>query len=372
MIAYICTMLISMLILFVCNNMQRIKQFITIKVSVNKNENENKNLVEDKVKVFWAAIPFVIIASIRYFVGTDYTTYYYRQIPDTLNGNAQYLEKGFQIFIKTIIYIFKDYQFVYIFTAIIIIFGFFYFFKEFSVNIYFTIFLFLTNYSFNQSLNIMRQYIATSIFLVALVFLRKRKYVLYIILCLIAYTFHTVAIIYLIIPVIHKFDFRKKYTPFLFIFIILFNKYISNTIITICIKLGFYNNYFESTYSHTSSSSNALIILNVIIFLIATYLVDNKDDWEGKLYYSVMIIILISLSFSSSVPFVSRIVSLFSPITCVYVPYIIKNIKYNKIRKFVPVFFVLLFIVFFVYYVGVSNTGETLPYRTIFSNVLIR
>lgn len=372
MIVYICTMLISMLILYICNNMQKIKELITIKISVNKNENENKNIVEDKAKVFWAAIPFIIVASIRSFVGTDYTTYYYRQIPDTLYGNAQYLEKGFQIFIKTIIYIFKDYQFVYIFTAIIIVLGFFYFFKEFSVNIYFTIFLFLTNYSFNQSLNIMRQYIATSFFLIALVFLKKRKYIWYIILCLIACSFHTVAIIYLIIPIIQKFDFRKKYTPFIFIFIIIFNKYISNIIIIICIKIGFYNNYFESTYSHTSSSSNALLVLNGIVFLIATYLVDNKNDWEGKLYYSMEIIILVALSVSSSVPFVSRIVSLFSPVVCVYVPYIVKNIKYNKIRKIAFIFFVFLFSAFFIYYVGVSNTGETLPYKTIFSNTLIK
>ncbi|WP_415579088.1 EpsG family protein, partial [Lactiplantibacillus plajomi] len=109
--------------------------------------------------LFWlAAIPYFIIAALRYRVGTDYLTYIQIQIPQLLQGNDARLkfEYLYQFVIKIGMSL-GGTQVVFALTHLIFLFFIWKAVQFFSTDYVISLFIFMFGCYYNLSLNIMRQ-----------------------------------------------------------------------------------------------------------------------------------------------------------------------------------------------------------------------
>lgn len=146
-------------------------------------------------------------------VGNDTSNYILffnnmKEVPTLLNPNSRF-EYGYQIYSK-IIGIFWDYQVLFIITALICIICVLYGIIKNSKNWQYSLFLFVGLRFYYFFLSGLRQSIAVSIIIVAYTFLKQKKIKGYILLVLLASTFHFSALIFLLAWPISKMKFTQK------------------------------------------------------------------------------------------------------------------------------------------------------------------
>ncbi|MDE6728391.1 MAG: EpsG family protein [Oscillospiraceae bacterium] len=141
------------------------------------------------------------IAFMRSGIGTDYGWYYtgFREMAESGFSDMSYFdwEIGF-IFLNKLLGLFTHNSAVFIgVAAAISLSGPFWLIWKYSRNPFMSVFLFLNTYLFYLNLNYVRQAIAMSIMCFAYGFLKDRKLLWYLLLCVVAATFH-LPVIYLI------------------------------------------------------------------------------------------------------------------------------------------------------------------------------
>lgn len=165
---------------------------------------QRKGKISKKIGVFyWTLITLLfLISAFRYNVGQDYEHWIdvYNWI---LNGEpaGNYVEIGYRYLNKLIqlVPFFNAYVLFFI-TSIFIIYGFGYLiYKNVEKEYWFlSVFMFICSGIFFASLNLIRQYIAVVIIAFGIDFLKKNKYISFVIFVLLASLFHTSALIVLV------------------------------------------------------------------------------------------------------------------------------------------------------------------------------
>lgn len=185
---------------------------------------------EKKIKntkyIFWGLIIFLfLVSAFRYNVGQDYQHFVdvYHWIEEGLPG-GNYVEIGYKA-INYFIQIlpFSNVYLLFIITSAIINFGFGYvIYKNVEKKYWFlAIFIFMGSGIFFASLNLIRQYIAIIITTFAVTYILQKKYIVSILLVLLASSFHTSALImvpFLLFYLIFK---NQKYEKVLLILYVL-------------------------------------------------------------------------------------------------------------------------------------------------------
>lgn len=155
-------------------------------------------------RIFFLVLCFfqcMLIACIRYEIGTDYRWYYdgFREMAKSGFSDMSYLdwEIGF-VFLNKFVGLFTRNPVIFIgITSAMSLAGIFYLIWRYSKNIFMSVFLFLNTYLFYLDLNYVRQAIAMSIMCFAYGFLQDRKFWRFLLLCVLAATFH-LPVIYLV------------------------------------------------------------------------------------------------------------------------------------------------------------------------------
>lgn len=185
---------------------------------------------EKKIKntkyIFWGLITLLfLVSAFRYNVGQDYQHFVdvYHWIEEGLPG-GNYVEIGYKA-INYFIQIlpFSNVYLLFIITSAIINFGFGYvIYKNVEKKYWFlAIFIFMGSGIFFASLNLIRQYIAIIITTFAVTYILQKKYIVSILLVLLASSFHTSALImvpFLLFYLIFK---NQKYEKVLLILYVL-------------------------------------------------------------------------------------------------------------------------------------------------------
>lgn len=169
-------------------------------------------------------IAFFFFFGFRGFIMSDWIIYYdffynceFRDIFDFSFGTSKAFEPGFTILTLMCKALFEDYHFfVVIITAIntVLLLRFF---SRYSDNILLCLMLFVVFDGLSIIVNLMRNSISILIFLNALEYLTRRKPLQYFSLCLLAFTFHSSALVYF--PLYFFFHLRPPRWLFLTIFI---------------------------------------------------------------------------------------------------------------------------------------------------------
>lgn len=150
-------------------------------------------------KYYFGALVFLcaMVSAFRFQVGQDYQHWVdvYHWIE---NGSNVYVEFGYKLLNQIIIFIpFIGVDFLYITTSffIVLLFG-TYIKKSVPQQYWFlSMFLFIATGIFFASMNLLRQYIAIAICLLAVLRLDKKKYISFVILIILAMLFHTSAFV---------------------------------------------------------------------------------------------------------------------------------------------------------------------------------
>lgn len=162
--------------------------------------------------LYFEWLVLVLLAGLRYKVGGDSIAYYnefYSQWP-TLNDVGTYENERYNIlwiyFIATCKSIVNEFWFLQVAHAVIVNTVFFCFFKKHAKYIYTAILFYFLLYYFRYNTEILRASLAVCSFLIGFEFLSKKKWIYYFACCLVAYGFHSEAIVTFFFPLILPFQ----------------------------------------------------------------------------------------------------------------------------------------------------------------------
>ena len=350
---------------------------LLVYLSLKKYEEAKSNELVQKKKslsIFYKYLAIVILTLVfglrAYSVGTD--TKNYLQIFDSLGSDFIFekmiYEKGF-----CILSIFSRRYFG-SFTALLLISGFIIYWNiitsicELSQSPSISMLCFFGLGAFAQSCNLLRQYLALSFCLIAMLFLiKKNKNLLFILYVLIAFLFHRSAIVFLILLPL-------KYIKFNIRNIFLFLVGTALAIVFLPYLLKFFDRISGSHYytyitirSETLSLVNigVIVILSVVLFFILKFRRQVNKEESVKEYdiYANMFLLFFCLIIVSifSAELVDRIAIYFLPAMYFLLPMILKTFKDYK-SKFFVYMLAIVFLIFLVYILKFRGTYEILPY----------
>lgn len=282
-------------------------------------------------------------------IGTDYFNYY----ENFYNNNLFYSFKniGFNIYMYIIKFIFGSHIFMFLISAAIIVITAYIFSERHAKNKYLAFYIFLTFGMFIPSYNILRQWIACSIFLLAFDNIHKGKFWKYAIYILVATTFHLSALSLIALYPILRIDNIKKIKNT--------TKLIITAVIAVIIKLFFsaeiifkivaliddsyYYRYVTALdqFNQTSNYTNFIVAFAFLMLLLIVMKKYNKFDIIYINLNYLLLLVIIAFNAPSGIIF-SRMLPYFLPALMVVVPQIYELLP-KKYSKLYYVFCMLLF-----------------------------
>lgn len=345
------------------------------------NINSYSSLVDGKKKYKMSvlvlfSISFLVlflIGALRKNVGIDYNQYMYNQIPRVLSGEFSAVEPlSALVFIigakmGSNQYIFAIIQFVIVFFTLTAI-----YFNSPSYS--FSIMLvFITGY-FNSSLNLMRQTITISMFLLSLRYIIREEKIKYLFTMIIAMLFHYTAVLY-----IGAYYFvRQKFTYARLFFYMAVSFFIGGAIEKILYPLfaylGIYSNYWGETemalrVNDRFSLSYWLLnmsALAVMLIIRSEYKGNIEKKYDIYIYIQLISILIAILALTTYIPNYDRMLAMFLYPQIISIPDFF-SLKVNKYLKlFLFIFLIGVYVSAFVSLFVIKNIGGTFPYNTIF------
>ncbi len=350
MIIYIITLFIS---LFFC--------FIASKIN-------NKSL--RRIFSILSCLPFAIISSIRYNVGTDYLYRYVPSFEYIKNGiDISNLEIGYKLLNKLILIFSENFIWIFVITSCFIIFLIFNSIYKNSKNPMLSISIFFLGGYFFQSLNMIRQYMAFAIIINNYYLIFEKKYLKFSLSVFISSLFHSSAWIYLILIFLNKKEVLTfKIVLFFSIIIIIFKKLLLSFFIKI-LSFSKFSVYFDTSFN-ISKLRLTLLVSNIFIYLVMYYLYRKKvlnsvSTNEDTFFMNIQAIGLL-FCVSGIITYLSfRIAILFFAFQILSISNLLNNFHKNLKRNITLLLIFMLILC--IHHTNIKNNDEgVLPYQTIF------
>lgn len=295
---------------------------------------------------------------------TKYRLYANVSWESIFNVNLELGEKnyGFYILNKIVAMIFPDYYVFYLLViSAIISFSLYRFIKEFSENYLMSLIMLLSLGFIFFFMSGVKQTLAIAFVLLALIELKKDKVLKYILLVIIAASFHNTALIVLILWPIFKLKIKKLYIiiiPILIFISTIFQSQIAS-LLQILVSDGKYSVY-GTIYKSSNNLTGLFIQCSIIFVVFILTFYRFKEDKELQFFVPIY---AVGLFFQSLTPVVAeffRISMYFNIIGCVMLPYAIYHSRIKQKR----LIFMLLTSIFLIYFF-ISNIGNMamVPYR---------
>lgn len=369
MVIYICATLLSAFFAFCA----------TRKTSANSSTvHESKYIISKSDGTnFWyclfttlSFIPLFVISAIRYGLGTDYL-YTYKpmfQLIATGHKLPNIVEPGYYFLNRFVLLFTSDYAGIFIVTAFLFCFFMYKAIFEQSVSpVYSIILLLLTTFYF-FSLNGVRQGIVIAMFFYSSKFIKRREFLKFLVVILLASTIHLSALIFL--PI--YFLCRIRIRPLVGIVILLAEAGLS-TLIRLAIfnvaaktKYAYYlqTDYVASKFDYSSF----LIAIFILLFLYLFYS-KAKENTDYIFFVNCQFMACFFLILTYQIDIMKRFSASYQFIDVLYLPMITSSayIKDKRMRYAINILIIVLFGAYMFISTQVMGFGEVLPYRTIFS-----
>ena len=316
-----------------------------------------------KVSLFIFLIMIILVAGLRYEIGTDYITY--RKIYINLSfDNFSYLEPGYKyanLFFK---YIGLSYEVsVFIFATTINVL-FYRFIRQYSVSVLLSLLLYIClNYYF-IGFNAVRQMIGTVIFLNGIDYVFKKKYLYFFLITAFAMLFHYTIFIGVLYPMF-KINRKRMYMIMWFASIPFIVLPIQNIIIKVIPASFPYALYFTSSFFTKTSSAAVfkLIVPNVFVILILYY-ISVFDKTTERFWVNVFIFSTAFANIAHGVNILIRLNYVFQISEIILYPLVISKIQ--KFQKPIVSWLLLgYFVVFYIVTVLVQGAQGVVPYQSV-------
>lgn len=324
-----------------------------------------------------AFLPMTFVSVFRYEVGTDWPIYdnYFHKIAA---GVDKFSEPGFNLLNRIIGLFTKDSWWLFAVVSLLIgIFMFKAIFEQ-SVNPAFSILVYVLAGDYFNSQNQLRQALAMSIFLYALKYVKARDWKRYFFWILIASMTHISGILYFPVYFLYGIKVSVPFVCYSFVGVGAVLPVLKKVLVFLISKTK-YGWYFDSVYSSNDFDLLGFLVnVGFLVLLLFYYMYydkytgDNSPEGEAVqdkeynlllyMYYGAAV----STLFSSAVPQMSRITSLFTFVSTLLFPRMIMR-EYRRNRRIVLYMIVvgvlLVKLLYEVYYVG---WYDAIPFQWVF------
>lgn len=294
---------------------------------------------------------FVIFAFRATSVGADTKTY-----EILYNNQYEWNEKGYVYLVRLFNYFGFSFRFFLIIISFFSIFSLNHFLQKYSKDYIFSLILFVTIGLFSMYMTGIRQVIAISILLWSIDFIFRKKIFVFVLIVLLASSFHTSALVFLPIYFLNYINFTKnKILIFFFVFciiIMLFKNYIWSFVSTIIP-----NQYDDLVFNSQDYYTNILVIIievSILFFVIFYY---KNSKLNSNIYNTMIVFQIISILFQIfgySALQISRLSYYFACAKIIIIPNTLENF-YNKGDK---IFFIIVILLFSILKFSISTPGS--------------
>ncbi len=333
---------------------------------------------EKKIYIFWIIFLF-IISAFRYETGNDWLAYErmldyelpFRTAIDNFSNYYNYnkdIEIGYRLLNSIVKSAGGDLQTVFFITSLFSFISLSKFIKQYSNKKLISVIIYYSVFFLNFNMSIIRQGIALSIFLIALNYLFDRKFIKYILLILIATSFHQSAIVLIPVYFIYRLHFNGKVmlgTLLVFLLLRVINVDFI-TMIALFLPTSLMNyvfGYLQGSIVQPLLSFGTIerLVSSVLMIVALSFIKDKKLHFFGHLY---IIYVILNFTLFKSDIILTRIRFYFQISYIVMIP-----ILYTYYKKKIPksVLFSLIFVFSFLpmYFFLSSNINKVLynPYQ---------
>lgn len=332
------------------------------------------------IYIFFGVLVLAGLAGLRdRYIGSDVMSYvyyaferskYYSSLIDAIKYGG--LEPGYNAVVYLSYKISPDIHLLHFLTSLITLSLFVLFANNFSnkknMAIMFSIYILMY---YNTSLNIVRQFIALSIYLYSSKYLFQGKYVKYLLFSIVAIMFHSSAIITLLILPLYLVlrdtrDSKLKTTGI--IGVVLCGLFIAQRLVRFLANAGIVPQQYVSYFSSGGNSSVVMQLIPRIPIILAGILLYKKidaEDHRGHFIFCLLLIDGIAAVLAPVIGDASRIALYFGMWQCAYIPLVCDAAgKVTKNRKLIVLLAYLYIILYWIYCVPIRNFGHTYPYSS--------
>lgn len=342
---------------------------------------KTENRVKKTIFFILTLLPFIIVSSIRYDVGTDFSFRYSTDFYKVADGiKIENLEPGFILLIKFCLIFSRNSQILFFVTsALITFFVISEIFKN-SKNICYSILLFFIGTFFFLSLNMVRQFLAMSIILFCYRFLfEKKKYVFFLMGVIIAFTIHSSSIIMVILLSLKKKLFAQPIFLAIAVILILILETNIMSILSPIIENTRFDVYLIGKYAKGDPSYLGILVNTFLYaYMYIIYRIKKKRGEENLkediFLLNIQGIALLTMSMTAVHILFARISSYFSIFQIISIPYFTETLKIQykqlKAESVRIILYIIIFLCFGASFIHTNirnNNNEPLPYKTIFN-----
>lgn len=325
MILYIAIAIALFFILIVASTYQSKEIYVTNGKCINPKRSDEKILFCLIIIFLW-----VLTAFRGRNIGNDTITYlnYLNKIKQSgLNKNYD-IELGYQLYCLIIGKITKNENAILIVTATICYFGVGAYTLKYSHNLRFSLIL-LFCICFSAFTNTMRQSLAMIMCLFAYECLKRKKHLIFILLVLMASTFHISALIVLILLLNKFFSRNIKFVCFLALALAILSA--SDVISSVLQKIvPSYENYFNSTYKSSGWLAVSYELARALVFCLIVFKVYSKKEKQDTLAIANFSMLLFLNCLGYSVNLFTRASEYFLLMSIVEIPNAVMEFNWKK------------------------------------------
>jgi transmembrane protein EpsG len=237
-----------------------------------------------------------------------------------------------------------------------------------STNAWFSFFLFFTDGFILSSFNIMRQFLAVTIFLVAVNAVCNKKIVQYFLLIIIATLIHRSAIFLLPMYFLLQIRVGRKIGLILLLCSIVLGRVIQNLPIGILFAmLGNYGHYSDLVKQQLSSDISIVAFLKMIIIVLTYVSIDMKSAAfkEIRPFFNCFFLYTCVTMVFSKAWIIMRFTEYFKIAGIVFIPWFCSSIKQKNMRVITTIGLCLAFLVLFCKNIFFSSSIEKYTYQWI-------
>lgn len=355
-------------------------------------------------KILLCGLPLTLLSAIRWGPGTDfYYTYLpefralqwlragggeqlceelFRPIVNLLNqmyglpgtptstmtvflGILEKSEPGYRALMELDVLLGGQFRVVVAVTSVIIGVCVFYAIFTQSTNPVLAIYLYVATSNYFLSLNIVRQYVAIAIGLVALQFAKERRLWAFLLCVALAMTFHTTAVLLLPCYFLGRVELKPRYAVLLVALTFAGSSVLGTAAAWLMprIGLGYYARYLGSAWEEGLELILFSINLCVLLFGSWYWSAAKKQCPYFILWYNMTLLGTLALALSGVLPLMKRVNYYYAAPQFLLLPEVLQAEEDAKRRRILTVLIVLAFAAETIVAVGIYNKNGVLPYQ---------
>lgn len=315
-----------------------------------------------------SCLTLILVTGLRYGVGQDFFyTYepYYQFVSST--GEQGRMEIGFYLLNWVCSLITTKSWFMFLICSTIF-FGFLYAaIYRFSPYPTLSIFLIVGTSYFFIFMNGMRQMIAAAILLYTLRFVLERKFLLFALMMLLACSFHSTAIIFLVAYIIPRINLSYRKMCILAIVLVICSTFLVNLVRYLVSFNTYYAKYFDSVYDNNKEAGYVQIAMNIVVCAFG-YVVIRKENQPSvlfKMLFALQLIALVFVCLAGKLVLAQRVAWYFGLSSVIFLPMCLYRIADKRVRLLVGITMVALYVVYIQITIGMENANNVLPYVSV-------